>query len=117
MSSCARRNRDDHRMIAERNVERIEIAQCPDGIDAYRGIVDFRRRVTFPEPDRYAVFTAQPFTPYNQLKPAVTVLQKQVVNGSGAFHDREVELPGRGEGAPVVQDGRHVVEIDRRLAR
>src|SRR5882757_7127593 len=104
-------------MVAEGQLKRTGVARDLDRLNANRRIVNPDRRGRDAETDCHAALSAQPFTPYDQLERAVAVLQEQLMNGVGLVHDREVELPGCGEGAVVGQNGRQVVKVDRSLAR
>ena len=103
-------------MVAERKLERSDVAQCPGRLNAGCGIVDPDRRACVTKSDRDAVLATQAFTPHDELERAITVLQEQLMNSFGLVRDREVQLPGFGYGTFVRQDGREVVKIDRGLA-
>ena len=57
------RNRDDNRMVAEREFERIDFGQRLDRLDANCRIINLYRRVRDTKTDRHVVLARQAFPP------------------------------------------------------
>ena len=70
------RNRYDERVVGEGQLERGDVRQDLDRIDADRRIVDRHRRVRGTKADDYPVLAMQTLSPHDQLEGAVAALEQ-----------------------------------------